>query len=783
MKRNDRKRNDKKNNYDTKSNDMKSNDTKSNHIKSNKIKSNKIKCINRKRSVSIILIGILLLSTLSGCRKNTKDRETDAEQANALGRYVEEEVAFPQGVEPEEFITLTKTPDGGIELYAYNDGNYEKYKYVKKEWERDIAEGLHTFKSSYLISDIFYGEDGKQYLSSNTLEYKYELYRLSEKGEYEKILIQKFEEVYEQKQDYKKYYRPNSLKILENGMIAVSYNSGDLLVYSSDGQSVVSEIVASPRSYNIGAVGNILYYISQKGNEIIGLDIERNEQVETRPMEFEITYHSKLDIDKEKAYFCDTTGIHLMMKGGSIWETIVDGSLNSLSMPSVELQKFIIGTKEDFYCVMTESFRKLMKHYYFDENACSIPPIELSIFSLQDSRIIRQVMVMFQESHPDVRINYRVAKRNGRATYTYGIKDSKDPIPQSDYVKALNTELLANKGADILVLDGLPVTSYIEKGVLEDMSDIFLPREKELLENIAGNYWKNGKVYTMPVRFKIPTMFGSSEAINASNSVNKLADYALKSKEVPLLVKSNYRAMAAWLLLLYYDQILNDKKEIDIILLQNFLENMNVIANNIGASDDAEITAFGPAGGVILVGYWGAGIIDTHKKLVQSDITEMREIEDFAVPLAAAKVWEGGYKVINNTFAGNCLVGINKAGKQKELAKEFVEFLFSDKVQSLKQMDGFPMNEKVLKEWIDKDVNYSGSLSSDDYIINNVSYPERKIREKIYDDIVSLSKPMENDNILIDMILDEAERYLRGDITSEQAAKNAISSITAYQNE
>jgi hypothetical protein len=36
---------------------------------------------------------------------------------------------------------------------------------------------------------------------------------------------------------------------------------------------------------------------------------------------------------------------------------------------------------------------------------------------------------------------------------------------------------------------------------------------------------------------------------------------------------------------------------------------------------------------------------------------------------------------------------------------------------------------------------------------------------------------------MMDMILDEAERYLRGDITAEQAASNAVAGINLYLSE
>ena len=39
-------------------------------------------------------------------------------------------------------------------------------------------------------------------------------------------------------------------------------------------------------------------------------------------------------------------------------------------------------------------------------------------------------------------------------------------------LKTLNADIMAGKGPDILVLDGLPIASYMEKGLLADLSDV-----------------------------------------------------------------------------------------------------------------------------------------------------------------------------------------------------------------------------------------------------------------------------------------------------------------------
>lgn len=98
----------------------------------------------------------------------------------------------------------------------------------------------------------------------------------------------------------------------------------------------------------------------------------------------------------------------------------------------------------------------------------------------------------------------------------------------------------------------------------------------------------------------------------------------------------------------------------------------------------------------------------------------------------------------------------------KKLAKEFVQLLFSEEVQSADLNDGFVVNKAAMEELVDKDNDIVQSAGGEDYMIY-AEYPTLEDRKAIYEQIKSLEGPMENDMTMIDMILDEAERYLRGD--------------------
>lgn len=111
---------------------------------------------------------------------------------------------------------------------------------------------------------------------------------------------------------------------------------------------------------------------------------------------------------KETTYICNANGIHLNKEGATIWETILDGSMSSLSMPTCNPIDFIIGTDNDYYIVLfnNDDRGKIIKYVYYDENISSECSAELTIFSIDDNLTIRQAAIIFQNTHPDVRVNY-----------------------------------------------------------------------------------------------------------------------------------------------------------------------------------------------------------------------------------------------------------------------------------------------------------------------------------------------------------------------------------------
>ena len=71
-------------------------------------------------------------------------------------------------------------------------------------------------------------------------------------------------------------------------------------------------------------------------------------------------------------------------------------------------------------------------------------------------------------------------------------------------------------------MDGLPVNSYVEKGLLADVSDTVNPliSDGKLFDKIAQTYkGDDGKIYAVPMTFKVPIVIGRKSDLDKLNSL------------------------------------------------------------------------------------------------------------------------------------------------------------------------------------------------------------------------------------------------------------------------
>ena len=105
----------------------------------------------------------------------------------------------------------------------------------------------------------------------------------------------------------------------------------------------------------------------------------------------------------------------------------------------------------------------------------------LRLYTLKENENLWQSAKLFMEKYPKypVVIEVGISEEDGKTV--------------SDAIRSLNTEIMAGNGPDIILMDGLPIEDYIEKGGLEDLSDMMESVKENrgrIFENVLSSYEK-----------------------------------------------------------------------------------------------------------------------------------------------------------------------------------------------------------------------------------------------------------------------------------------------------
>lgn len=535
--------------------------------------------------------------------------------------------------------------------------------------------------------------------------------------------------------------------------------------YSDDGE-LVREYKGAGQRGLASVYGNQVAIADVESSEVIIYDLDTGKQVNAYQYDDLNKVSSYIGLDENGVFVADSSGI--FRRGDDGWKMIVDGWLTSLAIPNNIIAALVSGSNEDFYAFLGNSDFKLM-HYVYSADTPLQPSTTLEIFSLYDNNTIRQAIGEFQRKNPDVRVNLRVGM------------DESSGATTEDVIRALNTELLAGKGPDLIVLDGLPVDSYIEKGVLKDSSELAaqLTSKLGLLDNLMKAYAKNGKIYGFPSRFILPVMMGQEEKLKDLNSLSDLVNGVVNGQNdaVPLLRTPDSLWGNNGMLMDYYEACVNDwtreDGSIDESALAKFLTDVLHLDKTL-----KERSPGGSAGfeGAVAVPADSTGAGNTESvDLGAMDLVNGKALVHvqqlngmIGLTMISSLSNKAGMKLMplfnENKYYPKGGIGIVAAGKQQSVAEAFVETLLSPEVQDKYLYDGFPVNGKSLNNMIEK------PLGGDERL-NDMGFVE--LSKKI--NIAVLP-----DQVVKDAVRAQVKDLLSGAVTPEQAAAKIVESTRLY---
>lgn len=475
-------------------------------------------------------------------------------------------------------------------------------------------------------------------------------------------------------------------------------------------------------------------------------------------------------------YYADRRGLFRWNDGSPLQEQLIDGTLTSLNTPS--LTRVALAADGDRFlavCFADSEFKLLS--YAYRADVPTLPETELKVYSLEDNATIRQAMGVFQRQNPSVYISFQVGL-------------SGEAVTRSDALRVLAAELLAGKGPDVLVLDGLPIASYRDKGALLDLSPLLSEEisSGRLLSNVAETYrGTDGSLPAIPARFQVPMMQGFDATIDAADSLGGLADWLEQNRSayyMPLHVK-DYQQLLELFYPVCAPSFTKEDGSIDTDGLHAFLRDAKRIYDLLPPNNDG--WDYHPN--------YAFDSMSWMKNFVAVNVGTVASFDHIYAPWQAMQnMGEGKAAPLfhANIFLSHTALGVNANSAHVEAAKAFLACALSEPVQRYSFDDGMPVNAEAFSASVRvQNENGTGRFSfygssvrdetgKEQYFTLNINFPPKEYQEEMQELFRSLTPPLHNDRTVLEILQEDTGSYFQGTRSLADTTDSLLQKLHLY---
>lgn len=405
----------------------------------------------------------------------------------------------------------------------------------------------------------------------------------------------------------------------------------------------------------------------------------------------------------------------------------------------------------------------------------------LTVYSLEESALVRQAIAEWNNLHPETRFEYTVGMTNAEGT----------GATREDVIRQLNTELLAGTGPDLLILDGLAGDSLIRQGLLTDLTG--LADWSAVRENVLAAYTREDGLYAVPMGMRAYIVGGRPDTVDDRLlSLSGITDAMEQSGEANACLAFS-GSLYEQIFDLFYpasaDAIWRDG-QFQPDAYTEFTEQLNRIARAAGAKTiqastageepemegaaNAEFYAAGYSAGTLnnfwngegrwFAEGWGSAVQATAFSLLQ------RDEEGSLTGSAPGEVTLYPMPGVEGTGALEplCAAALPVNSENQALALDFLQLMLSDTVQSAAGLDALPVTESGLAAALDR------VRQTDPFTVTNGE-------NAVLDSLTAVIP----DTVLQAAAREAAARLYDGELTPEtacQAVKEAAALRLAEQN-
>lgn len=776
--------------------------------------------------------GILMLAAalfLGGCKKTSPAGEKETKEEQAMGRYVEEQIRMEADLgKCEAFAQLE---DGRLTLFSLLYGplisedegrtwmpwqsewfgdhqgdfwlesaaiapdgtmvvGYEKLaeeadEKTASEGERDREdaeqeresssgdifyqvifpdgssgyvelEGAADAKESALTAAFWFAPDGALYMTRSSA-----LYEVSMDGEpdgEEAALRWKLTRIWEGDAAI------NQVCFAGNDLIAVNYKGAYIYDRNDRKQKEADEALDSFLQEKAAAGGNLLRYGEGSYNVYLCSNTDG------------------------MLYLACDEGIYAHRTGGGTIEKIADGTLCMLGDPSRSLYG-MLASDDDTFLVL---YQDMLGFFSYHEDIPAVPETELYVYSLKKDEVVQKAASLFTKEHPEVYVRYEI-----------GMSENSGQTKE-DLMKNLNTEILAGKGPDVLILDGFPMDTYMEKGLLADIGDVLeeAGKNEEFYENITGAFRQEEKLCAIPMRFRFPVIIGPAQELEAAESLDDFAQCveALRQRKESGSVMGGVEPAATLELLALGSAAAwqTPEGQMDKDSVEEFLMQAKRIyrAESQGVSqeekEEFEGTHFGTNDkkGVERDQAYMQVMLSALNAVLDENrigIGNAEGIMDIQTLLSAQRQGKALYGGVfngqsQNVFFPYTIAGVSSLGREQELAKQFVQMMLSEQAAD---SGSFSVNKRAVENAVNlENIPYNSQVGAVGGYDGNESYVGLDIcqfseaeEEWFYETLDSLCTPYLTGGILEEAVFACGERVLDGGMEVPDALEEIESRV------
>lgn len=742
---------------------------------------------------------LALALSLTACGTKSIDSATSSATATAtgeaqMGRWVENQLDIG-----EQRIAggPTLLEDGSLVLYLYEeDPNTFEAGPLQRLTSTDNGETWHTEDTGWndqvegsvthvwtgtdgtaCVYSVVFGEDGR---ASNS----YQIYLQKPGGSLEPISIDEMNSVYDA------VFYQNDLWLFQ---ISYSENgaSSSLIDYNPETGSSQKITLDDTTIYGGGiqpaVAGDKLLYLYYAESSMPLMQLNPTDGTGTQVLEnvSEAVSPSALVGDNDGAvYYPSTTGIYRLASGGTLPEQVVPGDGTALSVNSNFPTNICRTANGDFLVtLMGDDNAYIINRYHYDETLPTHAQTTLKVWSLQDSATARAAVNLYKQEHPEVDVTFSIAISD----------DAQDETAaRNDALTQLNTELLAGEGPDLLLLDGVDYETYIQKGMLADLSDV-LPLS-DLQKNLCDPFIEDGKVYAMPARFSIPILIGDEGSLDGLTDLAAVQQAILNAPPRPATSSSEALAdderyalritsaedFANFLLPVTANAILQNGtlQEDALRQVMNFVETVSTYYDIQAATSDTTWGSIQSWSGTdaIAVNSEQAEYSDLNRALYgwfdldtpYSLLTMARSetpLDPAAQDVPCSILLRPG--LTTGAYTPKVLVGVSAGSTHLDAAKQLAATFFGTDVQGSYYSDGMTVRSDCLTQKVE-------AVFQNDYASVDA------VKTDIQQLLDSCTTPVLVPALLRDSFLDHSKAILLGQETADDAVQGIESDIRLY---